>query len=436
MTEAGVTVLGGAGFIGSHLIRHLREAGRPCDAPARGEDLRGRNLGHVIYCAGLTGDFRTRPYEGVDAHVSALVDFIRTCRFDSLVYLSSTRSTSATPVRGPAEEDALQVEPSVFDDFYALSKMMGEAVALSSGPQAHVVRLSNVYGDNFGQPGFLSDVLKDALTAGSITLQTSRDSNRDYVRVEDVVDLLSRIAIGGTERVYNVASGRSVTNGELLDAIVSLTGCRAAVRPGAETVKFPEFEIERIRREFGFTPGRLLDDLPRLVETCAQDLEQPCSRLTNNRGGSFQSGGLTREPALPSPGIGHRRCLARRRHPDARPRRPGDRRVPFAPGTARAPPSGVRVGQLDAGGRDPEADGLLPGHRRSASGLSAAGDVAADARALGLGDPAGDGAVRRHTLLPSLRSEDHQAGAGGPAPAGRPAVPGASSDPLRGPCGG
>ena len=270
MSEPGITVLGGSGFIGTHLIRHLREAGRSCDAPARGEDLRGRHLGHVIYCVGLTGNFRTRPYEAVDAHVSALVDFIRTCRFESLVYLSSTRVYKRHTRPTAREEDALQVEPLVFDDFYVVSKIMGEAVALSSPSRSHVVRLSNVYGDNFGQAGFLSSILKDALTAGSITLQTSRDSNRDYVRVEDVVDLLVRIATGGTERVYNVASGNSVTNGELLDALASLTGCRVAVRPDAETVRFPEFEIERIRREFGFTPGRLLDDLPRLVESCGQ----------------------------------------------------------------------------------------------------------------------------------------------------------------------
>jgi len=65
-----VTVLGGSGFIGSHVARHLRRLGVACDTPARDdESIFSRPLGHVIYAIGLTADFRARPLETVEAHV-------------------------------------------------------------------------------------------------------------------------------------------------------------------------------------------------------------------------------------------------------------------------------------------------------------------------------------------------------------------------------
>lgn len=266
MTETHFTVVGGQGFIGSHLVEHLRRSGHHCDAPPRGTGLRAGQLGHVIFCAGVTGDFRSRPYDTVDAHVGALADVVRSGGFDSLVYLSSSRVYKRHEAPTARETDELRVDPLVFDDLYGLSKMMGESLALAAAPdRAHIVRLSNVYGDGFDQPGFLYAVLKEAIMEKRITLRTSPDSSRDYIAVTDVVDVLTRIALEGKERVYNVASGVNRTHGELAAAIAELTGCDVTVQANAPTVTCPSLSIERIRNEFGVSPASLLDDLPRLV---------------------------------------------------------------------------------------------------------------------------------------------------------------------------
>src|SRR3989442_14364126 len=83
------TVVGGRGFIGGHLVRHLQSLGHTCQVPARGE--RPAEPAHVIYAAGLTGDFRQKPFETVRAHVSDLVALLHHGSFDSFLYLSSTR---------------------------------------------------------------------------------------------------------------------------------------------------------------------------------------------------------------------------------------------------------------------------------------------------------------------------------------------------------
>jgi nucleoside-diphosphate-sugar epimerase len=261
------TVVGGAGFVGSALVRHLEAGGHACRVPARGGVLDEGWLGHVVYCAGLTGDWIGRPYDTIDAHVGALSAFVRGGRFESLLYLSSTRVYDRHPGPLAGEDDELRLRPQEAGDLYALSKATGEALTLAAG--GRVARLSNVYGPRAAPHDFLASVLREGLERGSVTLESSLDSSRDFVSLDDVVALLARIALEGRERVYNVASGIAVTNRELAGALAGLTGCAVYVRPGAPSVVRPAIDISRVSDEFGFRSARLLDDLPGLLEAVA-----------------------------------------------------------------------------------------------------------------------------------------------------------------------
>lgn len=270
-----ITILGAQGFIGSRLARSLDAQGVAYSAPRRGEPLSGRSLGHVIYCIGLTADFRTRPFDAVEAHVCELLRVARGCELESLLYLSSTRLYKRLAGGGPAREgDDLPLNPSDPDDLYGLSKAAGESVALLCGERARVARLSNVYGDDTSRRTFVSMVIGEALTTGEVTLRTSPESEKDYVSVEDVAGLLPRIALGGLRRSYNVAGGANVTNAELVGRIARLTGCAVKWAPGAETSRYPAVDISRAREEFGFRPSSILEDLPRLIDSYRRALER------------------------------------------------------------------------------------------------------------------------------------------------------------------
>jgi nucleoside-diphosphate-sugar epimerase len=258
------TVIGGSGFIGSELVDHLCEQGHSCRVPARGEPLVGEGLGHVVYCAGLTGDWRARPYDAIDAHVSALAQLVRGSSFDSLMYLSSTRVYDRHGGPIARETDELRMSPHDTEDLFALSKAAGEGVALAAG--GTVARLSNVYGANLEEHAFLAVVLRDAVESGRVTLESSLESARDFVSLADTVSLLARIALAGSERIYNVASGVCVTNLDLTDALRRLTGCEVIVRPGAPRIVRPPIDISRAAADFGFSPVHLLDELPGLIE--------------------------------------------------------------------------------------------------------------------------------------------------------------------------
>lgn len=240
----------------------LRRAGIEFQAPSRNEPLDGRDLGTVIYCIGITGDFRQRALDTADAHVSSLVELIRHSRFESLLYVSSVRLYLRT--RGLArEDDPFLLNPLDTDDIYNASKAAGEAITLSLGNRGRVARVANAYGQR-QKHTFLAEILNEA-RRGEIRLRSSPETARDYIHVEDVADLLVRIALDGRERIYNVASGISLTNAEVCELIARLTASRVSVIPDAPAVLFPRIDTTRIRRDFGFAPRLLADELPRII---------------------------------------------------------------------------------------------------------------------------------------------------------------------------
>jgi nucleoside-diphosphate-sugar epimerase len=258
------TVLGATGFIGSHLVRALRDAGHDVYAPIKGDKtIFERPLGHVLYCIGLTADFRSRPFDTVRAHVSVLADVLEKADFDSLVYLSSTRVYA----RGASgkESASLAVDVSDPSDLYNLSKLTGESLCRSCNrPNVKVARLSNVIGRDHHSDNFLFALVREALS-GRIELQSDPDSEKDYILLDDVVSLLPRIAAEGKGWLYNVASGTNIAHRDIVDALVKLTGCEVAVRPGAPRISFPDINIDPLRNEFAFSPAPLLPNIPDLI---------------------------------------------------------------------------------------------------------------------------------------------------------------------------
>jgi nucleoside-diphosphate-sugar epimerase len=269
-----ITVLGASGFIGSALVKRLEETKVEYLAPGRDETLTSRQLGDIIDCVGLTADFRSRPFETVEAHVCHLARVLRDCEFDSLVYLSSARvyQRQNTPA---SEEDSLQVSTSDQEDLYNISKIMGESLALASTKKIRVVRLSNVYGNDFTSQNFLSSIIMEAVSKGHVTVRNTPDAEKDYVSIHDVVSALIKIAREGQQRLYNLASGMNVSNETLLLKIRELTGCEIDFDSAAEKKSFAPIRIDRIRAEFGFRPRYILDDLDDLIRSYRNHFARP-----------------------------------------------------------------------------------------------------------------------------------------------------------------
>ncbi len=278
------TVIGARGFIGGQMVAHLAGRGHAVAAPARGEMPSG-DPGHVVYCAGVTADFRTRPFDTVDAHITHLAEMLRRIRPQSFLYLSSTRLYEGAASGDEAAPVALH--PAAPGALYNATKLAGESLCLSRPePTVRVARLSNVYGapmmdDCPPRADFLAAIVREAVDDGVVRLRTAPGSAKDYVAVGDVALALERIALGGTERLYNVASGVNVTHGAITVRLAELTGCAVEVAPDAPETAFPPIRTDRIAAACGpaepWRPAALLDRLPDLVAATRRPRLEPAA---------------------------------------------------------------------------------------------------------------------------------------------------------------
>lgn len=262
------TVFGGEGFVGRHLCARLQAEGHEVTVPPRDAVAQASGeAGHVIYAIGRTADFRERLFETAEAHVCLLARLLQRLRYDSWLYLSSTRVYGGLdPAEPAAEETPLRVVPSA-DGLYDLSKLLGESLCLSlESPRVRVARLAAVYGPGQSRRGFLGAVLAELEERGSVTIREAPESAKDYITVGETARLLAAIAAGGRRRLYNIGSGRATRHAELAEALRLYTGAPVSFAPGGPTRAFPPVDVTRIKEEFGLAGGSILDDLPGLLE--------------------------------------------------------------------------------------------------------------------------------------------------------------------------
>ncbi len=263
------TVLGAQGFVGQALSQWLRTRGHEVHTPARQlppAELSASLRGHVVYCIGLTADFRSRPWDTVDAHVGVLRQLLADGQFASLTYLSSTRVYLGGDT---GHEDApLTVRPEAPDQLYNLSKLMGESLCHAAHrPErpVRVVRLSNVVGGDLTSDNFIYALLREALATGAIQLNSSLDSAKDYIALLDVVRMIEQISLNGRAHCYNLASGQQLSHREIVQFIVNMTNAHVTIKENPVEICFPAIDITLLKKEFNFSPQPPLEDLRALL---------------------------------------------------------------------------------------------------------------------------------------------------------------------------
>lgn len=248
------TIVGHAGYIGSHLAQLLAGRGDDVFLPERNDPrLFGQKLGTVFYCAGLTADFRARPFDTVEAHVTLLARLLKEADFERLIYLSSTRLYDSLGGIRASEDLALRLNPDNPRHLYDFSKGLGENLCVTtSAGKASVARLSCIFGGSGCRDGFIAELIAKTLGHQEITLESSPHFTRDYLHVDEAAQLILAIAERGSHPIYNVARGENTPNSQLFEIVSRLTGCAIKTTSTAH-VDAPTIDVTRIREEFGFS---------------------------------------------------------------------------------------------------------------------------------------------------------------------------------------
>lgn len=258
------TVFGSSGFIGSNLLKYLETKDFEVFFPnIRKQNVFDDSLGHVIYAIGVP-NFLEEPFNTVDGHVCILKKILEKGKFESLLYLSSSRIYYGANITG--EEEPIRVNPSKLNDLYNISKIMGESICMTAKcDNVRIVRPSNVTGNNFNSNLFLPSIIRDAIEKNKIILHTTLESEKDYILVNDLISILPEISLNAKQKIYNVARGQNTKTEEIVDEISRITGCEVEVEQNAKNYSFPIISTQRIKNEFNFNPKSIIPELEKII---------------------------------------------------------------------------------------------------------------------------------------------------------------------------
>jgi UDP-glucose 4-epimerase len=251
-------VLGGAGFVGSHLTEALAQSGqqvkvferphvdRLAELPRKGVEvftgdllnpqalvpaLRGTDTVFHLVSTTLPKSSNDNPAYDVESNVVGGLRLLELCRehgVRKVVFVSSGGTVYGIPKSVPVAEDH-PTDPICSYGIHklALEKYLQLAHRLH-GLEYCVLRPANLYGP--GQrldtaQGAVAVFLDRALRGQPIEIWGDGSVVRDYVYVGDAVEAILKAArFAGAPRIFNIGSGRGTSLNQLVAEIQTLLG--------------------------------------------------------------------------------------------------------------------------------------------------------------------------------------------------------------------
>jgi UDP-glucose 4-epimerase len=254
-------VIGGSGFIGSHVVELLVSQGRQVTVIGRNEIptrpipktaryvaahyddekvLSGvlHDVDEIIHLANSTVPKTSleNPVQDLLANVPAsikLFDAASRLSIRKLVFVSSGGTVYGKTSTVPTKED----DPKNPISPYGITKLAIENYALMfselKGLPVVCVRPGNAYGERqrpFLEQGFVATAISSVLTGKEVVVFGENGTIRDYVYVKDVArGILASLDHGKVRVCYNIGTGIGKSNLDVLDAI----------RPCADSAGYP-----------------------------------------------------------------------------------------------------------------------------------------------------------------------------------------------------
>ena len=264
-----ILVTGGAGFIGSHLVRRLLAKGEKVTAldnlstglaenlPPEAEfiemDILDERLKKVVAAGAFDAIVHLAAQTMVDISVKDPLFDARENLLGTVHVLEAARAAnvkrivfaSTAAAYGDVKEDDLPVreaQPTEPMSFYGLSKLSVEKYLAMYhqlyGLEYVVLRFANVYGErqgDGGEGGVISIFAKAVAEGRDITIYGDGEQTRDFVYAGDIAEgILAALRTEEVNAAYNLSTQTETSLRELVSLLSEICGREIVPKYGAE----------------------------------------------------------------------------------------------------------------------------------------------------------------------------------------------------------
>ena len=257
----------GLGFVGTNVVKFLKKKNYKVFLPKKGKYKFNKNLHNIIYCIG-SDNWINDPKRSFEANLGIVPKIIFDNKFSSFTLISSARLYLGNSKKNTKENSLIRINPNIRNFFYNSLKLSAESLCLSiPNKKIRVVRMSNLFGDNFSnQIYLLPSLIRNAINDKKINIFISKKSSKDFLYINEALEVLLKIIKKGKYRLYNVASGKRIKLSSIAQKINQITNCKINYKNQHKLVSEPIVNISRIRKEFNFKPKKdLIESLSELI---------------------------------------------------------------------------------------------------------------------------------------------------------------------------